>query len=74
MLGSSTSRTLLPPLNVLCVAAAAACAGAAAEWAVLRYPENLTIANMLYYLAVPTLTYQVCCLCGTAVMVDMSKP
>jgi hypothetical protein len=26
---------------------------------VLRYPENLTIANMLYYLAVPTLTYQV---------------
>jgi hypothetical protein len=39
--------------------AAAACAGAAAEWAVLRYPENLTIANMLYYLAVPTLTYQV---------------
>jgi hypothetical protein len=35
------------------------CAGTSAEWAVLRYPENLTVANMLYYLAVPTLTYQV---------------
>lgn len=38
----------------------------------LRYPENLTIANMLYYLAVPTLTYQVCWLCGIA-RLDMSK-
>lgn len=35
-------------------------AGTSAEWAVLRYPENLTISNMLYFLAVPTLTYQVC--------------
>lgn len=29
------------------------------EWARLRYPENLTLTNMLHYLAVPTLTYQV---------------
>jgi len=36
------------------------CVGSSAEWATLRYPENLTISNMLYYLAVPTLTYQVC--------------
>jgi hypothetical protein len=33
-------------------------------WAVLKYPENLTMRNMLYYLAVPTLTYQVCVLLG----------
>ncbi|GFR48230.1 hypothetical protein Agub_g10091, partial [Astrephomene gubernaculifera] len=31
-----------------------------AEWGPLaRYPENLTARNMLYFLAVPTLTYQV---------------
>lgn len=29
------------------------------EWATLRYPENLTVKNMLYFVAIPTLTYQV---------------
>ncbi|KAF8065886.1 DGAT1C [Scenedesmus sp. PABB004] len=28
-------------------------------WATLRFPENLTVPNMLYFLAVPTLVYQV---------------
>lgn len=31
----------------------------ACRWVRLRYPENLTVPNMLYFLAVPTLTYQV---------------
>ncbi|GAX78660.1 hypothetical protein CEUSTIGMA_g6098.t1 [Chlamydomonas eustigma] len=30
-----------------------------AEWAVLRYPENLTLSNLGYFLVAPTLTYQV---------------
>lgn len=33
--------------------------GTSPEWATLRYPENLTASNMLYYLAAPTLTYQI---------------
>lgn len=31
----------------------------AAEWALLRYPENLTLGNLAYFIAAPTLTYQV---------------
>ncbi|KIZ06773.1 diacylglycerol acyltransferase [Monoraphidium neglectum] len=30
-----------------------------APWCALAYPENLTVNNMLFFLAVPTLTYQV---------------
>jgi len=30
-----------------------------AEWALLRYPENLTLSNLAYFAAAPTLTYQV---------------
>jgi diacylglycerol O-acyltransferase-1 len=29
------------------------------RWALLQYPENVALGNMLYYLAAPTLTYQV---------------
>ena len=35
------------------------CPNSPAEWAVLRYPENLTVADLAYFLAAPTLTYQV---------------
>jgi diacylglycerol O-acyltransferase-1 len=31
----------------------------APSWALLQYPENLTAGNMLFFLAVPTLVYQV---------------
>jgi hypothetical protein len=45
----------------LCICVAVLlCSGTCGDWACLRYPENLTVTNMLYYLAVPTLTYQVC--------------
>ena len=30
-----------------------------AEWCLLRYPENLTLGNLSYFIAAPTLTYQV---------------
>lgn len=44
-----------------CVVCCVLCTpGTSPEWATLRYPENLTVSNMLYYLAAPTLTYQVC--------------
>lgn len=33
--------------------------GADPRWAVLRFPENLTLGNMLWFLAAPTLVYQV---------------
>ena len=35
----------------------------APSWAKLQYPENLTVGNMLVFLAVPTLVYQVGGLC-----------
>ena len=35
------------------------CPNTPAEWAVLRYPENLTLPSLSYFIAAPTLTYQV---------------
>ena len=35
------------------------CPNSPAEWALLRYPENLSVANLGYFMAAPTLTYQV---------------
>ena len=42
--------------------------GAGAGWALLRFPENLTAANMLWFLAAPTLVYQVQCNGGGVVL------
>nr|QNL10710.1 acyl-CoA: diacylglycerol acyltransferase [Haematococcus lacustris] len=33
--------------------------GSPAEWALLAYPENLTLSHLAYFLAAPTLSYQV---------------
>ena len=40
------------------------CPNSPAEWALLRYPENLSVANLGFFMAAPTLTYQVASIGG----------